>query len=160
MRHRIHTAPFAIFLSLIAGCGGIAFRPVEGGNLSDEIERIEAVDGTFVLEAGVAFRTPFSSGGRSAEVCGWGSTDVPDAALEIGRRVMVHHPAADHPIHGLLILCDVPEAARGPASRSYLIRVPGRYISETSGGRITVVYEPAYGGYNAWILWLAETPFR
>ena len=151
------------WISLVAatltgvGCGG--YQPVPRGQLS-EVRRIRDRDGAFDLQENREFRTPFSAGGESERVCRGDVTPEPsEAAFRVGRRVSVEVDGWTTPVYGLLILCDVPSGARGPAARSYLIRVPLHYLEQTSGDRIAVVFEPVDQQHASWILWLRERPF-
>src|SRR5688572_22854452 len=81
---------------------------------------IRSSDGSFQLQAGTQSATPFSS------------PDCPEApdtsnyelAIQAGARaVWIDLPGRPQPLAGILLFCDVPESATGPASRMHLVRI-------------------------------------
>lgn len=65
-------------------------------------------------------------------------------------------------LYGLLAVCGVPPGSSGPATREYGIQVPANRVEQTSGGRVSVVYEEFAGGASpdvAWVLFLSRRPF-
>ncbi len=155
---------FVLVAASLFGCS-TSFHAVRTGTLSPEVQRIAAADGSFTLTPGAEFAVPYAAGPASPRICTAESTDIPAEAFEVGRRVEVTVEGRAEPLHGLLVFCDVPDSATGPGSRSYLVRIPPDFVAATSGGRVSVVFEPAgaRGGsreYKGWILWLAEYPLR
>ncbi|MBN4050207.1 hypothetical protein JYT28_00465 [Desulfobulbus sp. AH-315-M07] len=133
---------------------------------------IEAEDGSsswsaawFRLVTGEPFQTPF----WAYDCPGRATTANFHLGEKLGaKRVRVHHPRVDQPLHGLLAFCWIHPEVQGPVARLYLLRVPDSYVAETSGGRISVVYEPQGHKIDyddgerdvpAWILWLSRRPF-
>lgn len=125
--------------SVFAAPPGPQTRTVEYGMLQTEEAILASDDGSFVMRPGEQFQTPFS-----APVCP--EQPGPDSyqqALQVGARpIWVGVGYMSRPLYGLLLFCDVPVEARGPASRSHLVRVPPEYVQATEGGRLSVVYEP------------------
>jgi hypothetical protein len=128
--------------------------------------RIAAADGSFVLTE-EPFNSPFSQGANC--VAAPSAENAQEGESTGARRVSVHLPAAEGGeevvLHGLLSLCGVPPTATGAATRRFGLQVPQEYVEATSGGRVSVVYEPfldtagAALDSKAWILWLSSTPF-
>jgi hypothetical protein len=123
---------------------------------------IRSADGAFQLQAGAQAATPFSSPDCPQEP----DTSNYELAIQAGARaVWVDLPGRPQPLAGILLFCDVPMSATGPASRLHLVRIPDQYVDATAGGRMSVVYEPmvARVGYEekkvaTWMLYLSENP--
>ncbi len=123
---------------------------------------IRSAEGSFQLQAGAHAVTPFSSADCPEE------PDTSNYVLAIqagGQAVWVDIPGRPQPLAGILLFCDVPETATGPATRMHLVRIPDQYVEATAGGRMSVVYEPlmARVGFEqkkvaTWILYLSEHP--
>jgi hypothetical protein len=142
------------------------YPAVPGGVVLTQGVRIAAVDGSFVLTE-APFDSPFSQGASC--VAAPSAENAHEGESTGARRVSVHLPAAEEGgeviLHGLLSLCGVPPTATGAATRRFGLQVPQEYVDATSGGRVSVVYEPFLDGAGtalqskAWILWLSSTPF-
>lgn len=169
-------ATAALFLGGCPGYQPRAYQPpqlrfgrVPSGLVATPGVRIAAEDGSFTLGDGAPFTPPFDLAG---ECPAKPEAEFPEDGLAAGaRRVDVTVPeamaqAAGVPtvVHGLLALCGVPPGATGAATRQYAIQVPTNRLRDTSGGRVSVVYEPFLFGSGdaggaAWILWLSQAPF-
>lgn len=158
----------AIATSIIAAlmCSGChidreryAFRPVPGAVVATDGVTITAEDNSFRLTAGQPFTPPFSQGDNCLLAP---ASDNYGQAIATGARPVVIDLANGRRLYGLLSLCGAPVTATDPATRSYRIQVPEDYIAATSGGRVSMVFEPFTSGApsaKAWILWLSETSF-
>jgi hypothetical protein len=84
-------------------------------------------------------------------------------ALDNGAaRVRVKVPQLDAPLYGVLALCRMPHAAKGPGSRAHRVQVPSNYVDATDGGRVSVVFEEVSTDGDAvtsWQLFLSRTGF-
>ncbi len=158
---------------LSCGCAGVPTRPIETGSIATEGVAIAAVDGSFTLTAGAPFRSPFQGQCWNLDddrpMMGESLKYAAGFALQHGAKaVSVRVPGRPQPLHGVLQLCEAPEAGFGPASRSYRVVVPNDYVAAASDGAISVVYEPVDWRSNAgatmwwygWILWLSDQPLR
>lgn len=173
-----------------------AHSPYTTGVLKGEGVKIEALDKSFVISEG-RFSPPFQTNMRPVEwtsiystfhlTDGWGNKtfsgvgylnptkheasliDSYNLALKNGaKRVLVHHPASNEPLYGVLLLNKKSARATGPAARSYLINIGEKYINEAKNGGTSVTFEPVpvndkydsnvklYG----WVLWLSNVPFN
>lgn len=161
---------FAVF-ALLAACG---FHPVPMARMYSAGVTIEAEDGSFRL-VGEEVPTPFQTS------CG-GAMDNIDTSINLrrpaelinrardglelgGRRVKVVVPGEPQPLHGVLVLCNVPGSAEGIGARVYSVAVTPENIAAAKEGRIAVGIEqyqwPIAGSlftYNTWILWLTKDP--
>lgn len=166
-------AATAAILLLGAGCATVSTHRMERGRVDTAGVEITAEDGRYTLRTGETFTPPFSvSCYNLADETPLYADNLVGSyhyALGLGaQRVTVKVSGRDRPLHGVLMLCDVPDSASGPSSRSYLIEVPQSYVDATSGGRISAVYEKvdwrnAQGAtmwWYGWVLWLSEDPFR
>ena len=141
--------------------------------------RIEAVDGSFVIEGGEQFEPPFYTHLIAPEC----SEDVSfldeailngyAAALDCGaKEVRVFVDGDDRPLYGVLAFGRILPSAKGPVKRSYLLRIPSDKLRSAVGGLTTVTYEKydyevqwsdgqtKEYNWRAWILWLSNTPLR
>ncbi|MFT6732374.1 MAG: hypothetical protein ACJAS9_000554 [Polaribacter sp.] len=156
------------------------FSPYTSGALQGKGIRIEAEDGSFVIEEG-KFTPPFQTyhtyqTGLSKVLYFKTYTDgtSPGSLLDSfglalkhgAKKVIVYHPDAKQPLYGVLLLNKkLTDSATGPAARSYLIRIPASYVNSAKGGRVSVVYEPVSrkGSPKAknigWAIWLSDSPF-
>ena len=92
---------------------------------------IRSSDGLFQLRAGTQSPTPFTSPNCPE------SPDTTNYQLAIqagGRAVWVDMPGRAS-LAGILLFCDVPQTATGPAARMHLVRIPDQYVDATAGGR-------------------------
>lgn len=160
---RSHSLGLAAILCLASACSlnraAFTFNPVKQGTVATPGAVIEAEDGSFRLVAGERFTTPFNQGD---ECLLKPAADNYEQAVHTGARPVRILLGDGRTMYGLLSLCGAPAGATGPATRSYEIQVPESYIAATSGGRVSVVYEPFTSGKmgaKAWILWLSESSF-
>ena len=164
----------SVALALGTSCGLLAVptHPIYAGMVETEGVTIRAADGSFTLQSGQSFETPFTGRCYSLSQREFDALR-PENLVEgtaIGQargahRVDVLVPGRDRPLFGLLLLCDVPNSASGPASRSYRITVPQEYVDAAAGGRISAVYERVnftggqVGWWYGWVLWLSDAPY-
>jgi hypothetical protein len=161
----------AVALSaLMIGCTpSSAFRihsdgvsPIVAGRTIGAGLVIRAEDGSFALTADSSFVPPFQMKGaivslnpKRMPLDGWR-----DALGQGARRVVVTHGSTRR--FGILALAPRGKNAKGPASTSYLIRVPTIYLQESANGRIAYVGETVEAGNErhwTWVLWLSDSPF-
>lgn len=126
---------------------------------------IDAEDGSFRLAPDDAAPTPF----LAYDCPALPTTGNADLGLRLGgRRVRVHHPGGGEPLYGVLSICPLHPQASALVHRIYDVRVEAVRIEETTGGRVSVAFEPhgppkVYqdGAHSvpAWVLWLSRTPF-
>lgn len=147
------------------GCGAPT-RPAPGTVVTRARLTTDGVTlraGPWSIHGGEAGRLPAVRAAAYTERPCRGAVDAADAALARvagAIDVEVIHPSSATPLRGVLLICEVPPTDRGPTSRSFELVVPADRIAETSGGRVSVVWELADAGgeQHAWILWLAESP--
>lgn len=168
---------------LFSGCAStrVNFVPITTGKLITEGCVITAEDGSFRIESGKMFESPFTCRQYTERKYSDESTqssykyifeDIDivggsDRALENGaQKVRVSVPDLLDPLYGVLLLGGAPENARGPAARSYLIQIPDKYVEQAQMGRISVVYEyvEVESGVSkqtlpTWALWLSDQRF-
>lgn len=170
----------ATLLLLLGGCTTVApysYAPYVGGTLQGSSIKIEAEDGSFVIEEG-RFSSPFQANNtgklNSIEFVGnYRGSDLHPPLLESvelalahgAKRVRVTHPASTQPLFGVLLLNQRFSKTIGASARSYLVRIPDSYVSNAQGGRVSVVYEPVSVSFSklhhavGWALWLSDTSF-
>jgi hypothetical protein len=172
----------SLFLLVLVGCATSPpfesyFSPYTSGALQGKGIRIEAEDGSFVIEEG-KFTPPFQTYQTSLSrvlyfktyPSGTSAGSLLDSfglALKHGaKKVIVYHPDAKQPLYGVLLLNKkLTNFATGSGARSYLIRIPTSYVNSAKGGRVSVVYEPvSYKGSPkakniGWAIWLSDVPF-
>lgn len=140
------------------------------GTLENSNIRIVAEDGSFVLEGGQEFSTPFVSDLWDSYLPTERLTENYDAALAAGAKpVKVYVGGRNTPLYGVLAFNNAVNASVGPGSRSYLVSIPADKISGAYSGNTTVSYEKVTykrtwsngGRQNAWsfgwVLWLSAT---
>jgi hypothetical protein len=149
-------------------------KPVSIGMLVNEDVTIVAKDGSFTLQPGQQFSSPFQ-----ANIWAPIPTELSDenivegfqrARQAGGKDVMVHVKGQAKPLYGVLVLSNIYSAVTGPASRSYQVVIPQDKITAAYAGRTSVVYENGTytqrydTGYQrnlnwrTWVLWLSATP--
>lgn len=116
----------------------------------------------FTLREGEASALPFVIGAEKVE----DDMDIVESYEAFrdkgAREVRVTVPGASQTLYGLLSLHELPESARGPASRSLSVKIPPSQVNAASDGRISVVFEPVEAdddSYFGWILWMSDRPF-
>lgn len=166
---------------LLSGCAGIPhdvtqmrphIEPV-AGVLTNANIRIVAADGSFEIKPNEQFSPPFYSNVAdcgSAFASGSITEDHVPAMACGSRKVLVYVDGQDQPLYGVLALGRLINSAKGPARRSYLIKIPEDKINSAFQGLTTVSYEKydwistRSDGYKqtknwrSWILWLSQTP--
>ncbi|QGX39318.1 hypothetical protein [Permianibacter aggregans] len=149
-------------------------RPINYGTLVNTELKIEAMDGSFVLQGGEQFRTPFALNLWNARFDEKTLANQYQAARQLGAKpVLVHVKGHDQPLYGLLIFNQAINAAFGPGSQSYYVRVSKDKLDNARFGGISVAYEMMdwrdtytddYGRqtrdktWYGWMLWLSSTP--
>jgi hypothetical protein len=87
-------------------------------------------------------------------------------------KVIVHHPAASAPVHGLLVFCSVPPNNE-PQGQLHTLKISADRIPQTATMESVVWDDVAYdwtyrddaGGVSevsswpTWILWMSQQPF-
>jgi hypothetical protein len=171
----------SLFLLVLVGCSMNPlednwYSPYRSGALQGKGIRIEAEDGSFVIEEGKftpPFQTYHSSYRLTYAIFDNGTRPsrpqiIEDfnGALIIGaKRVKVYHPSVKQPLYGILLLNKKRVKTRGAAAQSYLIRIPESRVNDAKGGRVSVVYETVSVTDNTtakligWALWLSDVPF-
>jgi hypothetical protein len=145
-------------IAVLASGGGnrASYKQVVSGTVGTPGTTIKAENGSFMLQSGRQFQTPFTCFPEGAAATPEAFTN---ALKNGGMRVSVN-VEGQPPLHGILCFYGVNEKAQGPASRSYYIQVPESYIQATSEGRVSVVCETTeIENDYAWILWLSQSSF-
>lgn len=152
---------FIVFFFL-SGCGGTIVTR-QAVMTSPDI----AIQGDgFVIEPNEPFDVPFvlpawrADGLKPKELTG----EYKGWLAKGGRRVQIHVKGREQPLYGVITFHRLWKWARGPATRSFSVRLDPKYIDDASDGRIAVVYELATnddGNHHsfAWVLWLSDRPF-
>lgn len=161
---RVRTLFLSSLLLLLAGCP--AFIQVPAGALATPGVTIEARDGSFVIQEGEPFATPFWVGAEQLACGPYGrdlnGSDYRDALDSGARRVLVHHPGRARPLHGVLMFCTVWDGNAPELTRWYRVHIPDRATEGLEDGvglvfaRATYVNSDGYPGQVAWALWLSE----
>lgn len=181
MKSRRWRGLLAAFAVVVAGLGAIGSasapymdtspRAIETGTLVNRDVTILAEDGSFQLQGGAQFQTPFATSAL------WGAT-IPANSLANaytnargwGARPVVIRQAGKPDLHGLLLFNNAIGAAFGPGSQSYYLNLPQDKLDNARRGNTTVVYEmmrynitEAEGpqrqkDWYSWILWMSSTP--
>lgn len=157
---------------LTACAMAVATRQVELGSVETPGVVIRAQSGAFTLRSGEHFRPVGVSSCYAPNAPRMPVDNLVNEAAA-GMRLGAHPVTVEvegraHPLNGLLLFCDVPSVAVGPASRSYRLVVPPRYVESAAGGRISAVYERVdftnregvAEWHYAWVLWLSDEPIR
>lgn len=169
---------------VLAGCDTVCdtCQSIAGGTVANADIRIVAADGSFTLNGGQTFQSPFQAkmiipdadfGAPADYVVGkgfGGGDDVVDAytqALQDGAKpVRIYTSGNPTPLYGLLLLWPAARAdCHGPGTNSYLISIPPDKIAAARHGNISVAYETvtcSYGDSNwseyTWLLWMSNAP--
>ncbi len=147
-------------------------RPINYGTLVNPDVIIKAADGSFTLNGGEQFRTPFVADLWSVNLPEQTLTDQYPAARNFGAKpVLVYSKGDSKPLHGLLVFNQAINTAFGPGSQSYYLSISKDKMDVAKYGGISVVYEKMdwkqYWNLQAepdrkvgygWILWLSATP--
>lgn len=147
-------------------------RPIDLGSIETPGVVIHGPNNSFTYRSGEHFRPARNSRcyrSGAPQISADALVTSAGTALQLGaEHVTVEVPGRERPLNGLLLLCDVPLTATGPASRSYRIVVPESYVQGATGGRMSAVFERvdhtnhegAAVWYFAWVLWLSDEPIR
>jgi len=142
----------------IAGCATVRTREAY---VSTPDVRISEPGGGIELTSGETVTPPFYLDVWELE----GDEDLPELYsdwLSAGaRRVLVEYPNYKKSFFGVLSFHALPASAKGPATRSFSIKLPADEVEKATDGRINVIYEVAQSGderYVAWALWLSDRP--
>lgn len=165
-----------LVLAAVSGCATYEANRVPSGLIDQKGVVIRSESGTFSLESGKRFQTPFHSRCynlpgdpmlRRSEDWGTGPESYADAEKDGARRVRVLVKGRSKWLYGVLAFCVVPDTASGPASRSYNIKIPERTLANATDGRIAVAWENIdwtsrktgdTKTWRAWVLWLSDQP--
>lgn len=154
--------------------------PIPSGHLDSQIVSIEAVDGSFSLNGGESFNTPFSSSLWPSD-CPYNLRNgkVLDMAREAkacgAKDVIVRVSGKTKPLYGVLALNPRIQSSFGPSSQSYFIKVRSDKIQSAYSGNTSVSFEivkyKKTTGYSnrssrqqqelnnyGWVLWLSAFP--
>lgn len=155
-------------------------KAVRGGFIPDPTITIAAEDGSFTYTGGSQFEAGWNS---DLWTCFRGKGDLIDkaeVALRCGAKrvdIKVNKNGEEKTYYGILALNTAVESAYGPASRSYLIRIPDDKWNLANNGNTVAVFEYmkyAKTGYwsngrtagdkeqnmFSWILWISTYPIR
>lgn len=154
--------------------------PIQHGVMHKDL-RIVAEDQSFELKSGQRFQSPFQSNlwGYGCDISAMNGKNVlnsADTGLRCGgKKVRVYYGGNSEPLYGVLVLNSSIPTAKGPASRSYMIKIAEDKINHARQGNTSVTFEimkwdekkrwshtnrvasnekNAYG----WILWVSAYP--
>lgn len=146
-------------------------RPIPSGTLVNRDVTIVAEDGSFQLDAGQQFPTPFSTSSLwGAQIPANTLVNAYTRARAWGARPVIIRQQGKPDLHGLLLFNNAIAAAVGPGSQSYYLNLPQDKIDNARRGNTTVVYEMMRYNYideagssrqndwYSWILWMSSTP--
>lgn len=154
--------------------------PIQHGVLEDGLT-IVAEDKSFELKGGERFVSPFQSnlwtyGCDRNSISGKNVLNSSTKAQACGgKKVHVFYGDNPEPLYGVLVLNSSIATAKGPASRSYMIKVPSDKIAHAREGNTAVAFEIMKWDYKsqwshtgsittkeqvayAWILWVSAYP--
>lgn len=124
----------------------MAQMPIQHGVLEEGL-KIVAEDKSFELEGGERFRSPFQSnlwipGCDLASLHAKNVLSSASTGLRCGgKKVRVYHGGDSEPLYGVLVLNTSVNAAHGPASRSYMVKVADDKIAHAREGNTSVSFE-------------------
>ncbi|KFN47397.1 hypothetical protein [Arenimonas composti] len=146
-------------------------RPIPTGTLVNRDVTIIAEDGSFQLQPGEQFPTPFATSALwNASIPANTLVNTYTRARSWGARPVIIRQAGKADLHGLLLFNNAIAAAVGPGSQSYYVNLPQDKLDNARRGNTTVVYEmmrynviDEYGtsqqkDWYSWILWMSSTP--
>lgn len=150
--------------------------PISGGVVANKDIRIVAEDRSFELVGGQRFSTPFSVNDWAPGTAAFTSTanmiSHYETSLTHGAQlVRVYQDGYEEPLYGVLVFNDAIAAAYGPASRSYMIKIPQDKLDAARSGVTAVAYEKmnwkatwsdgssSNKYWYGWALWLSSYPF-
>lgn len=173
-------AALAFGVAILAGLGcasgpvvntNMTPRPIALGTLVNPDLTIVATDGSFTLEGGRQFNTPFATSTL------WDTSLTSQSLLEAypqarawGARPVTIKQAGRPDLHGLLLFNNGIAAAFGSGSQSYYVRIAPEKLDNARNGNTAVSYELMdftrtwTDGSNdkqvqySWVLWISATP--
>ena len=161
MRHSI--VLWMVLGAVLVYSGGCTrWTKIDSGVLATKGVAIRAADGKFTVLSGERFQSPFGTLCWRAKMhTNPGAGDWALAIKHGAKAVRVRTPWTTEELYGVLALCQAHPKDTRPASRSYRIRVPKRYVDATENGITSMVWEPSGGKgnvprYATWILWLSR----
>ncbi|EKE77407.1 hypothetical protein [Gallaecimonas xiamenensis] len=148
---------------------------VPGGVVANRDLKIVAEDGSFTLEGGKRFTTPF-------DIYGWKNSTAfasDDKLLENynnalangARKVRIYQQGLSEPLYGVLLFNQGIASAHGPGARSYMVQVPEDKLAAARNGVTSVAFERMYWTaswssgsksekhWYGWALWISAYPF-
>jgi hypothetical protein len=161
MRNVISILIVGVFF--LSGCA-TRTTPIPSGIIATEGIEIEFIDKpNMVLKSGEEFSIPESmqdpipwhigTPKASRILCGFD---------EYCHKVRVNVPGLNNKLYGVINFAQAYGGSSGPASRSYYIQIPKKYIEAAKNGKASVLYETAKlpnGKHTAtWVLWLSDRP--
>lgn len=151
--------------------------PIRYGTLVNENLRIVAQDGSFELEPGEDFETPFSVYWWNGQAPVSGTQNLVNehqqAAEQGARRVRIEMEGEERDLYGLLVFNQAVQSSSGPARQSYYLQVPEDKLQSALNGNVAVAYELIDWDHTytvdgsprsrdktwlSWILWISRTP--
>lgn len=148
----------AMVMATLAACGG----KIVPNEIFAASSGVEIQGEGFDIREGRPVPLPFVLSSQKIE----DDMDIVESYSEFrrngAREVSVKVPGRSEPLHGLLSLHELPDKARGPATRSFSVKIPPSYVDAATDGRISVVFEPVRAegeNYFGWILWMSDRPF-
>lgn len=146
-------------------------RPITLGTLVNPDLTIVAADGSFTLQGGNQFSTPFATSAL------WGTHLTSQSLLEAypqarawGAQPVKIKQTGRPDLHGLLLFNNGIGAAFGSGSQSYYVRIAPEKLDNARNGNTAVSYELMdytrrwTDGSNdkqvqySWVLWISATP--
>ena len=140
---------------------------VERGEVMTPGVVIQAADGSFTLRAGQPFVPPMPATNcpTSPAPRNW------DTVKANATKVIVHHPAASAPVHGLLVFCSVPPNNE-PQGQLHTLKISEDRLPQTATMESVVWDDVAYdweyrddagdmsqvSSWPTWILWMSQQP--
>lgn len=149
---------------------------ISGGIVANKDIRIVAEDRSFELVGGQRFSTPFSVNDWPSSSSAFTTSSnmishYETSLLHGAQLVRVYQEGHEEPLYGVLVFNDAIGAAYGPASRSYMIKIPEDKLEAARSGVTAVAYEKmnwkatwsdgssSNKYWYGWALWLSSYPF-
>ncbi len=148
---------------------------ISGGVLANKDIKIVAEDGSFTLEGGKRFSTPFSIYDWNDQSDAFTAEskmldNFPNALRSGAKRVYIYQDGVTQPLHGVLVFNQAIQAAFGPAARSYMVNIPVPKLQAARDGVTAVAWEYmewksswSNGSskdkkWYSWALWMSAYP--
>jgi hypothetical protein len=153
----------------LAGCGSF-WKTADHGVLKNTDIRIRSVDGSFSLEPGQGFSTPFyinqslenlmfSSDHPTCVESGMVTRELGAYLRRGAKKITVEFVNGDPPLHGAIVFCYVHTQV---PLQQYNLYIPDEFIYRARQGELVSVYEIAGTAYSfteyGWIVWLSKNP--